>query len=73
MGCGVALTIQEDGSYTGNTEPEACSSTLQGATWASSIVTLTEDRVESWDQGWDDAGNQVWGATAGPYIFDRLE
>jgi hypothetical protein len=73
VGCGVILTVQDDGSYTGSTEPEACGSDLNGATWASSIVTLTQDRVESWDQGWDDQGTQVWGATAGPYVFDRIE
>jgi hypothetical protein len=70
VGCGVTLTFA-DGSYTGATAPKACASTLRGATWASSEVTLTPDLLESWDRGWDAAGAHVWGATDGPYRFVR--
>ena len=28
--------------------------------------------LASWDRGFDEAGVQVWGATEGPYVFDRL-
>ncbi|MDG1482295.1 MAG: chromophore lyase CpcT/CpeT [Myxococcota bacterium] len=71
-GCEVDLTW--DGSqFSGQTQAETCSSTLNGATWASSVVTVQDDRIISWDQGWDDDGNQIWGATAGGYIFLRQD
>lgn len=68
-GCSVHLKRRDDGSWAGGTKAQACESSLRGAAWASSEVTLTRDRIESWDRGFDAAGKQVWGATKGPYIF----
>jgi len=71
-GCAVYLTASDDGtSFTGGTEGKDCESTLQGATYATSEVTLTATTLRSWDRGFNDAGRQVWGATAGPYEFRR--
>ena len=71
VGCSVWLTPTDDG-FSGGTEGIECISTLGEAAYATSIVHLTPSSIESWDQGWDAAGNQVWGATAGAYVFDRL-
>ena len=68
-GCSVYLKRGSDGSWSGGTRAQACESTLRGAAWATSEVTLTRDRIESWDRGFDKDGKQVWGATKGPYIF----
>lgn len=68
-GCSVILKAQPDGSWRGGTEGEGCESTRQGARYATSQVTVAEDRLETWDRGYDAAGKQVWGATEGPYIF----
>ncbi len=43
----------------------------QGASYATSEVTLDEVALESWDRGYDDTDTQVWGATQGPYVFIR--
>jgi hypothetical protein len=32
-------------------------------------VTIWPDRLISWDRGWNDKGQQVWGAEKGGYIF----
>lgn len=71
-GCEVVLRAAEDG-YTGSTVDKNCESTLSGASYATSDVTLTADTVRSWDRGYDAMDNQVWGAEAGPYVFDRKE
>lgn len=68
-GCSVYLKRDADGTWAGGTKEQACESSLRGAAWATSEVTLTRDRIESWDRGFDKAGKQVWGATKGPYIF----
>ena len=68
-GCSVFLKRRDDASWAGGTRPQACESSLRGAAWATSEVTLTRDRIESWDRGFDKEGKQVWGATKGPYIF----
>lgn len=71
-GCSVHLE-RSGGGYTGSTLGEGCTSTLRGASYATSFVTITEISVTSWDRGFDAQGEQVWGPTEGPYRFLRLE
>lgn len=71
-GCEVVLEA-DAGGWSGGTVDDACKNDYAGATWASTEVRLTSTAIESWDRGYDDAGTQVWGATAGGYIFDRVE
>ncbi|WP_395374954.1 chromophore lyase CpcT/CpeT [Marinicella sp. W31] len=70
-GCTVILELQLDGSYFGSTPGKACLSDHQGATYATSIVRIDSDSIESWDQGFNAQDEQVWGAVKGPYIFVR--
>ncbi len=70
-GCAVILRLNPDGLFAGGTDDAACKSTLRGASYATSDVVVGEDRIESWDRGFDATGNQVWGAEKGPYIFNR--
>ena len=73
-GCGVRVAWDADGErFVGGTEGTDCASTLGGASWATSEVTITADRIDSWDRGFSDDGQQAWGAEAGPYLFDRLD
>ena len=69
-GCGVYLKAKLNG-YAGSTGDSTCKSNLRGATYARSQVTINPGVLESWDQGFDDEGNQVWGAVKGPYIFKK--
>jgi hypothetical protein len=71
-GCEVALT-PSDGGYVGGTREQDCVNSFSGAVYATSDVTLTETQVITWDRGYDAQGRQVWGATAGAYVFDRVE
>ena len=70
-GCTVFLDKKGTNHYHGQTKDADCSSSLRGATYATSIVTIKNNLIESWDQGFDAAGVQVWGATAGGYRFIR--
>jgi CpeT protein len=71
-GCAVILTKQDDGSFTGSTDGNSCESTLRGASYATSKVTIKDGLIVSWDQGFNDEGEQVWGATKGGYEFKGL-
>ncbi|MDF1694845.1 MAG: chromophore lyase CpcT/CpeT [Saprospiraceae bacterium] len=71
-GCEVVLSKTING-YEGSTRGDNCKSTLRGATYATSKVQMTENEITSWDQGFDANGDQVWGATKGPYIFRKLK
>lgn len=72
-GCAVIMKRLSSDTFQGATVDKNCSSSLSGATYATSKVTVSTDRVESWDQGFDSSNQQVWGAEKGGYIFDRLE
>lgn len=68
-GCTVFLKKEKDGSFAGATKGTGCESTLRGAKYASSTVTITKTMLRSWDQGFNEKGEQVWGATKGGYEF----
>jgi hypothetical protein len=70
-GCTVYLT-HKDGVFEGGTEGNGCLSSLRGATYATSKVHADTTGLKTWDQGFDAKGKQVWGATKGPYHFDRV-
>ena len=56
---------------TGATQGSSCSSDLRGASYATSEVKLDGQGIQSWDRGFSADGKQAWGATRGPYLFER--
>jgi CpeT protein len=71
IGCAVLLKRLDKTTYEGSTKEKDCGSTLRGATYATSIVRVEKNKIVSWDQGFDAADAQVWGATKGGYIFEK--
>jgi CpeT protein len=71
-GCAVILEQHGD-MFRGSTLEDRCKSSLRGASYATSKVKIYQDRIESWDQGFDQNGNQVWGAVKGGYIFKKIK
>lgn len=72
-GCAVILKRENKNKFVGSTGDKTCPSELRGATWANSKVTVLENQIISWDQGFDKDGKQVWGAEKGGYIFEKLK
>lgn len=70
-GCGVVLRRLDADTFTGSTLGSQCATTFRGAAYVSSEVTVTAAGLRTWDRGFDAAGQQVWGATKGPYRFVR--
>lgn len=68
-GCSIYLERRGGGAFAGSTRDRACPSELQGASYATSEVVITESMLESWDRGFDGDGKQVWGAVKGAYQF----
>lgn len=71
-GCAVNLSFEKK-AFRGSTDGKSCKSDLQGASYATSEVVIEKDQIYSWDRGFDDSGEQVWGAEKGGYIFERVE
>ncbi|MCD2260560.1 chromophore lyase CpcT/CpeT [Psychroserpens luteolus] len=72
-GCEVLLQRLEANLYKGETGEKTCESTLYGASYATSEVEIMEDKIISWDRGFDDKGEHIWGAEKGGYIFIKLD
>ncbi len=69
-GCHITL-IFNGTFYEGKTENNSCPSKLSGASYASSEVKIYKKQLLSWDRGFNGAGEQVWGAEKGAYIFKK--
>lgn len=70
-GCSIEL-VYRDGIFKGKTEEGACKNSWGAASYATSEVTIEKDKMMSWDRGWNDEKEQVWGATEGGYVFDKV-
>ncbi|XP_052183479.1 chromophore lyase CRL, chloroplastic-like isoform X2 [Diospyros lotus] len=56
--------------YEGSTPSDGFPNSWNGATYCTSeLSVLKNDEIHSWDRGYDDDGNQVWGVKGGPYEF----
>ena len=73
QGCAVYVHETSDNCFSGSTKDQDCLSNLRGATYATSEVTICSASVLSWDQGWNESEEQVWGAVKGGYVFQRKE
>lgn len=71
-GCSIFMS-RSAGAFAGHTIDAECKSSLRGAAYATSEVTVTPEVLTSWDRGYDADGEQVWGATAGPYVFVKTD
>lgn len=71
-GCAIVLQRADALAFAGSTQGRACASDLRGAAYATSEVTVRPDRLVSWDRGFDETGQQVWGAVDSGYVFDKM-
>lgn len=71
-GCAVFLEAAGPGEFRGSTLEDQCPSSLQGASYATSEVTITEAGMLTWDRGFSAEGEQVWGSVSGGYVFLRI-
>ena len=73
-GCAVYLQFDSGlDAFVGATRDGTCASSLRGADYVVSEVTVDADRLLTWDRGFNSAGEQVWGATSGGYEFVRVD
>lgn len=70
-GCAVVLYMTDNGYFEGGTIDKNCKSDLRGASYATSEVIIYNDKLISWDRGFTEIGEQVWGAKEGGYIFKK--
>jgi hypothetical protein len=71
-GCSIILDFKYD-IFSGSTDGDLCKSNLRGASYATSVVEITDNVLTSWDRGYNQDNEQVWGAEIGPYIFKKVK
>jgi hypothetical protein len=72
-GCAITLCyFAEQGAYAGFTQGTGCSSSLSGASYATSQAWITADGLVTWDRGWTAEHEQAWGAEKAGYVFERV-
>lgn len=72
-GCEVLLKKLNSNHYKGETGHKTCSSSLYGASYATSEVEIKSEQIISWDRGFDSIDNHIWGAEKGGYIFNKIK
>jgi len=70
-GCEVHLKKTGRNRFAGATREGNCPSVLRGAAYTTSEVEIVPGRMVSWDRGYNQQGQQVWGAAKGGYSFLR--
>ncbi|CAK9184326.1 unnamed protein product [Ilex paraguariensis] len=56
--------------YEGSTPPDGFPNSWNAAAYCTSeLAVLKNNEIHTWDRGYDDDGNQVWGVKGGPYEF----
>ncbi|KAL6175135.1 hypothetical protein ACLB2K_051778 [Fragaria x ananassa] len=56
--------------YEGSTPPASFPNLWNGASYCTSeLAILKNNEIHSWDRGYNDEGNEVWGPKEGPYEF----
>ncbi len=70
-GCSILMRRRGE-TFHGSTLGSLCESSLRGASYATSVVTIAADQLVSWDRGFDADGAQVWGAEKAGYRFTKL-
>lgn len=70
-GCAVIIKRVDENTFIGSTVKKNCTSNLRGASYATTEVKITKDTMISWDRGFNDKDEQVWGAVKGGYIFKK--
>jgi hypothetical protein len=72
-GCEVIIKRPDENTFIGSTVEKNCSSNLRGASYATTEVTILKNTLLSWDRGYNDKDEQVWGAVKGGYVFKKIK
>ncbi|MDY7020774.1 MAG: chromophore lyase CpcT/CpeT [Cyanobacteriota bacterium] len=69
-----SVFLKRSGSeYIGQTQLEGCPANFKGVVTVTNKIILNADGMETFDRGYDQKGNQVWGAENRPYHYQRVK
>jgi hypothetical protein len=59
--------------FVGGTTGEGCPSNRAGSVRMTSELTLSSNKMTTWDRGWTADGKLAWGPEKGPYQFEKVQ
>ncbi|MEL7038183.1 MAG: chromophore lyase CpcT/CpeT [Cyanobacteria bacterium J06592_8] len=69
-----SVFLEPTGSqYIGQTQTEGCPANYKGIVTVTNKIILNADGMETFDRGYDQKGNQIWGSENHPYRYQRVE
>jgi hypothetical protein len=71
-GCDLDIRLRGDGVYGGQTDDKKCIATFRGSTYTTTDFWVYEDMVMSWERGWNDKDEHVWGSSKGHYFYKKI-
>lgn len=71
-GCAMFMERKDSETFVGSTNGKDCKSNLRGASYATSEATITKEKLVSWDRGFNEKDEHIWGAEKGGYIFMKI-
>lgn len=71
-GCDIWIRYNGRGIYNGSTDGNNCVATFRGSTHVTTDFWVKRREVGSWERGWNDNGEQVWGSERGYYIYKKI-
>ena len=72
QGCDLSIDFITKGIYGGKTNDKNCIATFRGSTYTTTDFMVYSDKVMSWERGWNDKDEQVWGSRKGHYIYKKI-
>lgn len=70
-GCGIHLVFRGD-VFVGGTQKRTCKTTYNGAAYLVNETTIYHDSIISWDRGYSDSGEKVWGGEKGGSHYVKM-
>lgn len=71
-GCDIWIILDDDGNYNGNTDGKNCVATFRGSSYVTTDFWVERKEVGSWERGWNEFDEQVWGSVRGYYIYKKI-
>ncbi len=74
LGCNLYFKKKTSSIYHGKTDIGTCMSTIrENITYITSTIIIANDKITSWDRGYDSESKQVWGKIQEPYKYKRVK
>jgi len=71
-GCDIQIRYNGRGVYNGSTDGNGCVATFRGSSYVTTDFWVKRNQVGSWERGWSNDGDQVWGSQRGYYIYKKI-